>query len=206
MELIADGLMIATALTAGLYCLVLGRRLRRLSDAGGGIGAQIAALDASLAETRAALAETRSGVSELRSSTRDSAVRLSDAAAQGDAIAARVERGISEARAVLQQLYEAGDRLGAGRTGDASRGRAQDLPSGSDEQLGTEGDGDSDGDPGGRARPPRRKVALPDPDPHPAPPAALGPAEGDRDDAGGAGGRDFARPRGNALRAERMML
>ena len=48
MELIADGLLIATAMTAGLYCLVLSKRLRLLTDSGNGIGPQIEALDQAL--------------------------------------------------------------------------------------------------------------------------------------------------------------
>lgn len=60
MSLIADGLLIATCLTTALYCLVLSRRLRRLSDTGDGIGQQILRLNAALAETKAAVSEIRS--------------------------------------------------------------------------------------------------------------------------------------------------
>lgn len=69
MSLIADGLMIVAGLTAGLYCLVLSRRLRQLSDSGQGIGAQIRALTEAIAETRAAVGEARRGAD-------DSAARL----------------------------------------------------------------------------------------------------------------------------------
>ena len=59
MSLIADGLLIATCLTTALYCLVLSRRLRRLSDTDDGIGKQILRLNTALAETKAAVAEIR---------------------------------------------------------------------------------------------------------------------------------------------------
>lgn len=77
MDLIADGLFIATALTAALYCYVLSQRLRRLSDAESGIGAQIAALNKALEETRSGLAETRRGVAEARASVRNASEALS---------------------------------------------------------------------------------------------------------------------------------
>ncbi|MEE8454716.1 MAG: hypothetical protein V3R90_08190, partial [Limibaculum sp.] len=87
MELIADGLLIATAMTAGLYCLVLSRRLRRLTDSGASIGPQIEALDRALGETRAALAETRKGVSELRGSTKAAIAQLARETARGGEMA-----------------------------------------------------------------------------------------------------------------------
>ena len=38
MSLIADGVLIATCLTTAVYCLVLSRRLKRLSATDDGIG------------------------------------------------------------------------------------------------------------------------------------------------------------------------
>ncbi|MEO0623488.1 MAG: hypothetical protein AAF183_14830 [Pseudomonadota bacterium] len=76
MDLIADGLFIATALTAALYCFVLSRRLRRLSDAETGIGSQIHALNKALEETRSGLSETRRGVAEARASVRNASESL----------------------------------------------------------------------------------------------------------------------------------
>ena len=60
MSLIADGVLVATCLTTALYCLILSRRLRRLSDTGEGVGQQILRLNAALAETKAAVGEMRS--------------------------------------------------------------------------------------------------------------------------------------------------
>ncbi|MCH8953302.1 MAG: hypothetical protein IID49_14445 [Proteobacteria bacterium] len=124
MELIADGLLIVTAMTAGLYCLVLSRRLRRLTDSGNSIGPQIEALDRALDETRAALAETRDGVSELRSSTRATIDRLARETERGGEMAELIESGVGEAKATMQRLYEAADRIEAieSRTAAANHG------------------------------------------------------------------------------------
>lgn len=61
MSIITDGLLIATCLTAALYCIVLSRRLARFSDTKSGIGEQIAHLNAILEETRTTIKETQSG-------------------------------------------------------------------------------------------------------------------------------------------------
>lgn len=140
MELIADGLLIATALTTGLYCLILSRRLQRLNDSGNGIGAQIASLDGALAETRSALAETREGVTDLRNSARSATARLAQDTAEAAAIATQVERGIERAKDVMTRLYEAGDRVeahmmrtaGGGGADGAHAGDAPATPAGSD--------------------------------------------------------------------------
>ena len=46
MELIADILLVAGALGAGLYCFVLARRLNRFNDLQGGVGGAVAVLSA----------------------------------------------------------------------------------------------------------------------------------------------------------------
>lgn len=116
MELIADGLLIATALTAALYCLVLSRRLRNLSDSGSGIGAQIEALDRALNETRGALAETREGVGELRASAKSSLAKLARESALATDLASRLESGAARAEATMQRLYQAETRVAAYQT------------------------------------------------------------------------------------------
>ena len=60
MSLIADGLLIATGLTAGLYCFILSRRLKAFSSTDSGVGQQIRQLNSTLEETRAALREAQS--------------------------------------------------------------------------------------------------------------------------------------------------
>ena len=46
MDLIADILLIAGAVGAGLYCFVLGRRLKRFNDLENGVGGAVAVLSA----------------------------------------------------------------------------------------------------------------------------------------------------------------
>ena len=129
MELIADGLLIATAMTAGLYCLVLSRRLGRLSECGNGIGPQIDALDRALSETRAALTETREGMSELRDAAKAASTQLARETERGEEMVQRIERGVGEAKATMQRLYEVNDRIEAheNRPAKASSARAGDL-------------------------------------------------------------------------------
>lgn len=111
MDLIADGLLIATALTAALYCLVLSRRLRRLTDAESGVGPQIGELSRALEETRAAVTQTRSSLSESRASARNA----------GEALA----REVAGARAVLAELQR---EAAAARRRQAAWDEARDVP------------------------------------------------------------------------------
>ena len=59
MSLIADGLLIATCLTAALYCFILSRRLKKLTSTEDGIGQQILQLNGALEETRTAVKDIR---------------------------------------------------------------------------------------------------------------------------------------------------
>lgn len=64
MELIADGVLILAALAATAYCMVLSRRLRRLSEMDGGLGAAIKTLSSEVDHLSAALAEAKTATSE----------------------------------------------------------------------------------------------------------------------------------------------
>ncbi|MEM7212140.1 MAG: DUF6468 domain-containing protein [Pseudomonadota bacterium] len=61
MTIITDGLLIATCLTAALYCIVLSRRLAKFADTKSGIGQQISQLNSILEETRTTIKESRAG-------------------------------------------------------------------------------------------------------------------------------------------------
>lgn len=224
MELIADGLLIATALTAGLYCLVLSRRLRNLTDSGEGIGAQIAALDRALAETRAALAETRDGVTDLRGSAKVSLSELARETAAASDLATRIEEAAARAEATMQRLYQAADRVEAheARLARAGGDPDGDAADGMTAMVLATGDLPADGDA------PVQEGRMAGEDTRP-PPVELPEGPGDRegggpDDspAGETGGGVLGelpeeasarpspptRPRGNGavLKAERMML
>ncbi|MEM1313163.1 MAG: hypothetical protein AAGI51_01305 [Pseudomonadota bacterium] len=91
MTLIADGLLIAAALTAAMYCHVLSRRLRRLRDMDGGVGAAIATLSDQVDAMRGALAAARS---QSAAATRT----MTETTARAEAAAARLELLIAAAR------------------------------------------------------------------------------------------------------------
>ncbi|WP_187431457.1 hypothetical protein ROLI_038630 [Roseobacter fucihabitans] len=64
MDLIADILLIAGALGAGVYCFVLGRRLNRFNDLERGVGGAVAVLSAQvddLTKTLASAQDTAAG-------------------------------------------------------------------------------------------------------------------------------------------------
>ncbi|WP_209598456.1 DUF6468 domain-containing protein [Ruegeria sp. HKCCSP351] len=59
MELIADILLVAGAMGAGLYCFVLSRRLRRFADLEKGVGGAVAVLSTQAEELRRSLDDAR---------------------------------------------------------------------------------------------------------------------------------------------------
>jgi len=63
MTLIADVLMTAGALGAAFYCMILSRRLRRLSNLDDGMGAAIAVLSQQVEQMTRALESTRAAAS-----------------------------------------------------------------------------------------------------------------------------------------------
>lgn len=69
--LVADILMIAASAGAASYCMILSRRLSRLSSFDKGIGGAIAVLSAQVDEMKAALAETRLGTDDARTHLQD---------------------------------------------------------------------------------------------------------------------------------------
>lgn len=84
MELIADFLLIAGALGAGLYCIVLSRRLNRFTDLEKGVGGAIAVLSSQVDDMTKAL-ETA------RSATTSSAKSLDALTGRAEGVAQRLE-------------------------------------------------------------------------------------------------------------------
>ena len=84
MELIADGLLLAAALTAALYCWILSRRLSALKRMDKGLGGAIAGLSARVEQTKASLADTKA-------STGDITRELSALTARAEIAAGRLE-------------------------------------------------------------------------------------------------------------------
>ncbi len=83
MTLVADILMIAGALGAAFYCMVLSRRLRRFSDLDKGVGGAVAVLSVqvddmnrTIRQAEKAAAESAARLNELTERSEDAARRL----------------------------------------------------------------------------------------------------------------------------------
>lgn len=84
MELIADILLIAGAMGAGLYCVVLSRRLNRFTNLERGVGGAIAVLSSQVDDMTKALEEARTA-------TASSASSLKSMTGRAEGVAQRLE-------------------------------------------------------------------------------------------------------------------
>ncbi|MEX0317807.1 MAG: hypothetical protein AB3N21_07635 [Ruegeria sp.] len=84
MELVADILLVAGALGAGLYCFVLARRLKRFNDLEKGVGGAVAVLSSQVDELNKSLAAARSASDQ-------SSIALGDLTGRAEAVAQRLE-------------------------------------------------------------------------------------------------------------------
>ncbi|WP_439525059.1 hypothetical protein [Marivita sp.] len=80
MELVADILLVAGALGAGLYCFVLSRRLTRFTDLENGVGAAVAVLSAQVTDLQTALENAQKTATHSTDSLEDLTGRAEDAA------------------------------------------------------------------------------------------------------------------------------
>lgn len=90
MELIADGVLILAATVAGLYCLVLSRRLHSLTQMESGLGKAITGMSAQVDEMKDAL-------SKAKSSTEESAMALGQQLQAAEEVANRLEGLLTKA-------------------------------------------------------------------------------------------------------------
>ena len=93
MELIADGVLILAATVAGLYCLVLSRRLHSLTQMESGLGKAITGMSEQVEEMKRALAEAKS-------STEESAQALAEQVRIAEGVASKLEAMIKDAKIV----------------------------------------------------------------------------------------------------------
>ncbi len=98
MSIIADILLIAGAFGAGLYCVVLSRRLSRFSDLENGVGGAIAALSKHVDEMTSAL-------SGARDTAASSTASLDTLTKRADGVACRLELLV----AAMHDLPDPGD-------------------------------------------------------------------------------------------------
>lgn len=80
MTLIADILMIAGALGAAFYCMVLSRRLRRFSDLDKGVGGAVAVLSVQVDDMNRTIKQAEKAAAESASRLNDLTARSEDAA------------------------------------------------------------------------------------------------------------------------------
>jgi len=110
MEIVADGLMILAGAAAAFYCLVLSRRLRRLTNLDSGLGAAIATLSTQVEEMRKSLESARSMSGETQQELAQRTARAEIAAGRLELLLAAVHS--REARPAAFQ------RGGAGQAGE----------------------------------------------------------------------------------------
>lgn len=84
MDLIADILLISGALGAGLYCIILSRRLNKFTNLERGVGGAIAVLSAQVDDMTKALEEARAATSS-------SATSLKTMTGRAEGVAQRLE-------------------------------------------------------------------------------------------------------------------
>lgn len=120
MELIADILLVAGALGAGLYCFVLARRLRRFTDLEKGVGGAVAVLSSQVEALNSSLAAARSASDQ------------SNAALEG--LTVRAESVAQRLELMMASMH---DVLPDGEEDDRGRGGATpaEAPAQPDDQL-----------------------------------------------------------------------
>lgn len=80
MEMVADILLVAGALGAGLYCFILSRRLTKFTDLENGVGAAVAVLSAQVTDLQKALETAQKTATHSTDSLDDLTRRAEDAA------------------------------------------------------------------------------------------------------------------------------
>ncbi len=120
---LADLLMIAASAGAAIYCLILSRRLTRLTSFDSGIGGAIAVLSAQVEEMKAALAEAKAG-------TEVSGLQLRDLVGQARDIAGELELMIAACHDFAEEALVVQATTGptASGTGESGPERSAALP------------------------------------------------------------------------------
>ncbi|MEX0306358.1 MAG: hypothetical protein AB3N12_03125 [Ruegeria sp.] len=96
MELIADILLVAGALGAGLYCFVLARRLKRFTDLEKGVGGAVSVLSTQAEELRKSL-------DTARKASDDSGLALQSLTERAETVALRLELMMASMHDVVKE-------------------------------------------------------------------------------------------------------
>ncbi|WP_170411578.1 hypothetical protein [Ruegeria atlantica] len=100
MELIADILLVAGALGAGLYCFVLSRRLKRFTDLEKGVGGAVSVLSSQAEELKKSLDTARDASDQ-------SGVALKELTERAETIAQRLELMMASMHDVVPEEEDA---------------------------------------------------------------------------------------------------
>lgn len=92
MDLIADALLLAGALTAAVYCWVLSRRVKSLNDLDAGLGSAIASLSAQ--------------VNDMQSTLKSAQIATGASASEMEELADRAERAAENLKLMLATVQE----------------------------------------------------------------------------------------------------
>lgn len=114
MSLIADGLLIGTCLTAGLYCFILSRRLKSFARTDKGVGKQILQMNQSLEEIKMALKEAQGGA-------RAASEALGREVAQSRKVSTQLMNLIANAEKVSSSLQASQDTGAIGESAPAAQ-------------------------------------------------------------------------------------
>ena len=126
MDLIADILLAAGAIGAAVYCVVLSRRLSRLTDLQGGVGGAVATLSAQVDEMTRALDRSRRAAGEQSATLERSTRRAEDAARRLDLLVAAMHDLPSEAPGTARGGARDGAHAEARRAAEAAEAPAGD--------------------------------------------------------------------------------
>lgn len=107
MELIADGLLFIATMVAALYCLVLSRRLRRLTNMDAGVGEAITAMSTRVDEMNNALTSSQKSTQK---AVADLDTRLAAAKAVLTKLEAATSASRDQARAIGSLLQALGEK------------------------------------------------------------------------------------------------
>ncbi len=138
MELIADILLVAGALGAGLYCFVLSRRLKRFTDLEQGVGGAVAVLSTQAEELKKSLDSARAASDQSGDELKELTERAQSVAQRLELMMASMHDVIPEEKAApeppapevsLEPDEEAEGKAEPEKTSDTQKSDVVDTPS-----------------------------------------------------------------------------
>jgi hypothetical protein len=103
MDLLADGLLIAGAISAALYCYVLAQRVAALKNLESGLGGAIAGLSRQVEETRRSMAEAKAETAKIARELAETTARAEIAAGRLELLLATVRKETATREAAARE-------------------------------------------------------------------------------------------------------